>query len=151
MNDNTTFEQLQQMVRSAADMLDAIADGTAYLDEDGDPFTCREYEDGYLWDFGGCRAYERDHEPEDAEQLDMADYLDDALDIEVTHSLNGTYCGANVTLACGGPSIYLNTRYGRVEGYWGTDEVFVPISDAANSEADEYIEELAGCVFGGAR
>ncbi len=151
MKKDTTLNQLQQMVTDVANTLDAIADGVAYLDEDGNVFTCRETTDGYIWDFGGANVYERDHAPKDAEQMDISDYIVDALDIEVTHNLNGTYCGASVTLAYGGPSIYLNTRYGRVEGYWGADEVFVPISDAANNEVDEYIEEVASYMFRGER
>lgn len=46
----------------------------------------------------------------------------EVLDIEYTIGRNGTYLGARLLMTFGGPNIYINTRTGEVEGYWGTDK-----------------------------
>jgi hypothetical protein len=50
-------------------------------------------------------------------------YLSDALDIEYTVSSSGYYLGSQVCVAFGGPSIYIDTRNQKVQGYWGGDYV----------------------------
>lgn len=49
----------------------------------------------------------------------LSEYLEDALDLEFTCNSRKEYLGARVAVSLGGPNIYINTRYGTVEGYWG--------------------------------
>ena len=44
---------------------------------------------------------------------------DNALDIEFTIGQRGQFLGARLLVAFGGPNIWINTRYDRVEGSWG--------------------------------
>jgi len=50
-------------------------------------------------------------------------YLSEVLDIEYTVSNRGYYLGSMVYVACGGPSIYIDTRNQQVQGYWSGDSV----------------------------
>ena len=71
---------------------------------------------------------ERDEMEERGESYDLYSYFDDALDIEYTISGNMDFLGARIAVTLGGPNIYINTRTGYVEGYWGTDkaEAWIP-------------------------
>ena len=52
------------------------------------------------------------------------------------------YLGAEIMVAGGGPTIWVNTYTKQVEGYWGGDRVNVPFSD--NLDLDDYCEEMYG-------
>jgi hypothetical protein len=54
------------------------------------------------------------------------DYLDghrEALDIEYMVSENGHLNGAIITVAIGGPTIWIDTKHNKVVGCWGTDKI----------------------------
>ena len=53
------------------------------------------------------------------------------------------YLGAEIMVAGGGPTIWVNTYTRQVEGYWGGDKVLEPFID--NLGLDHYNEELYGC------
>lgn len=77
---------------------------------------------------------------------DLYEWLSGVLDIEYTKSLNGTFIGCNISVALGGPSIYVNTVSGDIEGHWGSDFARVPIPDDIRYEIDEIIEDIvANC------
>lgn len=95
------------------------------------------------------RLYEADYTDEEREQMeengeayDLYSYFDDALDIEYTISGNMDFLGARIAVTLGGPNIYINTRTGYVEGYWGTDkaEAWIPseVCDEINTIFEDY-------------
>lgn len=73
----------------------------------------------------------------------LYEWLSSVLDIEYTKSLNGTFIGCKIAVALGGPSVYVNTVSGDIEGYWGSDFARAPIPDEISFEIDEIIEEIA--------
>ena len=52
------------------------------------------------------------------------------------------YLGAELLVAGGGPTIWVNLDTKYVEGYWGSDKVTEPFID--NLGLDEYCEEMYG-------
>ena len=80
---------------------------------------------------------------ESIEQMEDAyGWLEDALDIEYIIGSDGSYRGARLLLTCGGPNIWVDTKYGRVEGYWWSDSYTESVD---TSELDAMLEELYSC------
>lgn len=78
-----------------------------------------------------------------AEEGTIADYFKDALNVEIISDLSGRYRGARIAVALGGPGIYVNTKRGCVEGYWGFDTSFEwGIGYSAVDAVDDYFSEL---------
>lgn len=77
---------------------------------------------------------------EEGQEATGFDYLENVLDIEWIVDRNKEYLGARVCVAFGGPNIWINTRTGRVEGFWWADSAFVPYHDALG--LDEALEEM---------
>lgn len=71
------------------------------------------------------------------------DYLQDALDIEYIVNSKGEYLGARILVAFGGPNIWIDTRRGRVDGYWWADSYSTSFKD--NLGLDEALAELWAC------
>lgn len=69
-------------------------------------------------------------------------WMDDAMDIEMFIGFNGTYRGARIMVAYGGPNIYVNTRTGTVDGYWGSEQASVEIPSEVCEALDEYIDDI---------
>lgn len=61
---------------------------------------------------------EYEETPKD-EALDQ--FLDRFLDIEYTYSSGGEFLGAKITVCLGGPTIWIETRYSKIVGVWGSD------------------------------
>tara|TARA_B100000902_G_C26973661_1_gene746679 strand:- start:324 stop:632 length:309 start_codon:yes stop_codon:yes gene_type:complete len=57
----------------------------------------------------------------DENEQSAFDYLHDALDIQYIVDSKKEYLGARILVTFGGPNIWINTQYNKVEGYWGTD------------------------------
>lgn len=76
-----------------------------------------------------CGEYHEDaticptcEQPTVSNTMDGMSYLSDALDIEYTvASDKRTMLGARILVAFGGPNIWIDTKRGEVEGYWGGD------------------------------
>lgn len=84
---------------------------------------------------------ERDEMEERGEGYDLYSYFADALDIEYTISGNMDFLGARIAVTLGGPNIYINTRTGYVEGYWGTDKAEAWIPSEVCEEINAIFEE----------
>ena len=84
---------------------------------------------------------ERDEMEENGEAYDFYGYFADALDIEYTISGNMDFLGARIAVTLGGPNIYVNTRTGYVEGYWGTDKAEAWIPSEVCDEINAIFEE----------
>ena len=91
---------------------------------------------------------EREAAEENGEDCDLYSYFSDVLDIEYTISSRGDYLGARISVALGGPNIYIDTREGEVKGYWGTDRAERWIPSEICEEIDSIMEEYYGMVRG---
>ena len=110
----TCEEQLRRMCKD-------IADGIT------NPVTSNdEQEDGSVEQHGGA------HE-----------WMEGTYDIRYYVDSSKRYLGAEIMVAGGGPTVWVNTYTGYVEGYWGGDKVLEPFRDEL--DLDGYCEELYGC------
>ena len=71
------------------------------------------------------------------------DWMEGTYDIRYYVDSQKRYLGAEIMVAGGGPTIWVNTYTKEVEGYWGGDKVLEPFID--NLDLDDYCEELYGC------
>ena len=110
----TSEEQLRRMCKN-------IADGITNPVISND-----EQEDGSVEQHGGAH-----------------DWMEDTYDIRYYVDRDKRYMGAEILVAGGGPTIWVNTYTQQVEGYWGGDKVLEPFID--NLGLDDYCEEMYGC------
>lgn len=132
--EETLADNLHAACVREAEELEAIVEGRVYRDED-DATDWTTYEDA-------------SDAPEGAEPVTVSDWLEDQLDVSFTASLSDPKhpTSVRVSLALGGPSIYLDTRDGGVVGYWGNLQAFASVSldalDEVFSLISEYVEEV---------
>ena len=74
--------------------------------------------------------------------LEAGRFMEDVYDIRYIVDREKRYLGAELMVAGGGPTIWVNLNTMEVEGYWGGDRVNVPFSD--NLGLDDYCEEMYG-------
>jgi hypothetical protein len=109
----TCEEQLRRMCKD-------IADGIT------NPVTSNdEQEDGSVEQHGGAHAW-----------------MQDVYDIRYIVDREKRYYSAELLVAGGGPTIWVNLNTKEVEGYWGGDKVLEPFID--NLGLDDYCEEMYG-------
>ena len=70
-------------------------------------------------------------------------FMDGVYDVRWILNQDKSYRAAELMVAGGGPTIWVNTYTQQVEGYWGGDKVLEPFID--NLGLDHYNEELYGC------
>ena len=71
---------------------------------------------------------------------DTHKWMEDVYDIEWITFRDGTFKGARLLVAGGGPTIWVNVRTDEVEGYWAGDHCTEPFQDNLGLRA--YLEEL---------
>ena len=71
-----------------------------------------------------------------------SDWMEDVYDIRYIVDREKRYYSAEMMVAGGGPTIWVNLNTGYVEGYWGGDKVEQPFTD--NLGLDDYMEEMYG-------
>ena len=79
---------------------------------------------------------------EHGEQASVVSWMEDTYDIRYYVDRDKRFLGAEIMCAGGGPTIWVNTYTGQVEGYWGGDKVLEPFID--NLGLDDYCEEMYG-------
>lgn len=100
-----------------------------------------------------CKSYAEDlnelykkwsnAEYDDDEESSFGYWFDsEVLSVEVTSDLGKQYICASVCLGFGGPNIYLNTRTGYIEGYWGGDSYEYPVDKEVSDYIDDRIAEM---------
>ena len=72
----------------------------------------------------------------------VTEWMEDTYDIRYYVDREKRYLGAEIMVAGGGPTIWVNTYTQQVEGYWGGDKVLEPFID--NIGLDDYCEEMYG-------
>ena len=82
--------------------------------------------------------------PEDEEprQETASDWMEGTYDIRYYVDREKRYLGAEILVAGGGPTIWVNTYTQQVEGYWGGDRVTWSFIDELG--LDDYCEEMYG-------
>ena len=71
-----------------------------------------------------------------------SEFMDSTYDIRYIVDREKRYIGAELMVAGGGPTVWVNLYTGYVEGYWGGDKVEQPFTD--NLGLDDYCEEMYG-------
>ena len=77
---------------------------------------------------------------EHGEQASVASWMQDVYDIRYIVDREKRYYSAELMVAGGGPTIWVNLNTKEVEGYWGSDRVTEPFID--NIGLDDYLEDL---------
>ena len=72
-----------------------------------------------------------------------ADWMEGTYDIRYLVDSQKRYLGAEILVAGGGPTIWVDTFREQVTGWWGTDRVQWYYQD--NIGLNDYCEELYGC------
>jgi len=70
------------------------------------------------------------------------DWMEGTYDIRYLVDREKRYLGAEIMVAGGGPTIWVDTWRATVKGYWGADRVSEPFID--NIGLDDYCEEMYG-------
>ena len=81
--------------------------------------------------------------PEGKDSKTASAWMEDTYDIRYYVDSRKEYLGAEIMVAGGGPTIWVNTYTKYVEGYWGGDKVLEPFID--NLDLDDYCAEMYGC------
>ena len=76
-------------------------------------------------------------------EADVHQWMEGVYDIRYYVDREKRYLGAELMVAGGGPTIWVNTYTKEVEGYWWGDKVLEPFID--NLGLDDYCEEMYGC------
>lgn len=126
MTEYTTDSHLNANCISIAEEIEAHANGRAYTDENGN-----------------LVILDSEDEPTDEmEYRGLYDFINDALDVEVTRGLSGDFRGAKLYVTVGGPTIWVDTQTGTVEGRWGVESCSKWVDSDAIDELNDAIEEL---------
>ena len=107
----------QQLRRMCKDIADGITNPVISNDEQ---------EDGSVEQHGGA-----------------SEWMEGVYDIRYIVDREKRYYRAELMVAGGGPTIWVNLNTMEVEGYWGSDRVTEPFID--NLGLDDYCEEMYGC------
>ena len=107
----------EQLVRMCKDIADGITNPVISNDEQ---------EDGSVEQHGGA-----------------SEWMEGVYDIRYIVDREKRYFSAELLVAGGGPTIWVNLNTMEVEGYWGSDRVTEPFID--NLDLDGYCEEMYGC------
>ena len=85
----------------------------------------------------------KDEETGENRDETVSDWMCDIYDIRYLVDREKRYLGAEILVAGGGPTIWVDTWDKEVKGYWGSDRVTVPFAD--NLGLDDYCEDMYGC------
>ncbi len=83
-----------------------------------------------------------DEETGEKRQQSAGDWMEGTYDIRYYVDREKRYLGAEILVAGGGPTIWVNTYTKEVEGYWGGDRVTWSFIDELG--LDDYCEEMYG-------
>ena len=149
-----TNDKNYEHCKAIADNLEKVASDDYFM-YDGELFPI-DTED--FSDVKGCRYDEENkcYIMADGEELFAGDVYpvslfdwigDNEYDIEYTVGSNKEYRSVRIMIACGGPNIYINTKSGDVELYWGGERASYPMSRSVFDMIDSTYEELFACMY----
>jgi hypothetical protein len=90
------------------------------------------------------KLYEPEDVPEGEDEPSVFDWLSNALHIEYTVDNRKELLGARIMVAWGGPTIWVDTRRNRVEGYWWNEKEYADYID--NVGLNDAVSELWECL-----
>ena len=90
-----------------------------------------------------CERIAKEISDENNTMKQLEAFMDGVYDIRYIVDREKRYLGAELLVAGGGPTIWVNLESMYVEGYWGGDKVQEPFRD--NLGLDNYCEEIYGC------
>lgn len=128
--------------REIADRLDAVAAGRVYKCPDCGEWITFPDSVGDVYRCPDCGAV---FDVSDAENVGMWDYFADALDIEYRCDARKEYKSARITVAWGGPNIYIDTYSQKVLLYWWTEQAEYDLTTEATDAVDEWAADCWGC------
>ena len=79
-------------------------------------------------------------DPDKEHEEPASDWMENVYDIEWITFQDGSFKGARLLVAGGGPTIWVNVKTDEVEGYWAGDHCTEAFQD--NLGLREYLEEL---------
>jgi len=79
-------------------------------------------------------------DPDKEHEETAGDWMENVYDIEWITFNDGSFKGARLLVAGGGPNIWVNLQTNTVDGHWGCDKVTWGFVD--NIGLDDYLEEL---------
>ena len=82
----------------------------------------------------------RDEETGKPREETASDWMEGVYDIRYIVDREKRYYSAELMVAGGGPTIWVNLNTKEVEGYWGSDRITEPFID--NLDLDGYCEEM---------
>lgn len=106
-----------------------------------------ESEWAFRWHTDNCGMWDEEDETLSEhlywcdERPSAGDWLEDALDIEYSFNQGGDFLGARILVTFGGPNIWVDTRFERVEGFWGGESWTTSYTDSMGLH--EFLEEHA--------
>ena len=89
-----------------------------------------------------CKGIAEEISDENNTMKQLEAFMDGVYDIRYIVDREKRYLGAELLVAGGGPTIWVNLESMYVEGYWGGDKVQEPFRD--NLGLDNYCEEIYG-------
>lgn len=84
---------------------------------------------------------------EDEECTSLYDYFEDVLSVEYTISGRGDFLGGRVAITLGGPNVWLNSRFGIIEGFWGSDSFSWSLPIEVAAELENILGEWYNCLL----
>ena len=72
--------------------------------------------------------------------LSINEFIESVLDIVILHNSDGTLLGLEIMMTCGGPTLWIETRYSKVVGVWGIDRFERNYTDGLS--LDELFEDI---------
>ncbi len=81
-------------------------------------------------------------EDEEPREETAHDWMEGTYDIRYLVDREKRFMGAEILVAGGGPTIWVDTWRDQVKGWWGGDKVIVPYAD--NLGLNDYCEEMYG-------
>ena len=116
-----------RVLNAWAEELELLGNGSLWLDSDGETYASEEPKD------------------EDDEQASVLDVIGDVYNVKFIVDGEREFENVRLMVACGGPSIWLDTETMNIELYWGGEEMCLPMDYDAVSEIRAYGEELYSC------
>mgnify|MGYP003155022542 CR=1 FL=1 len=89
-----------------------------------------------------CKGIAEEISDENNTMKQLEAFMDGVYDIRYHVDRGKRYLAAELMVAGGGPTIWVDLWDQEVKGYWGGDRVTVPFAD--NLGLDDYCEELYG-------
>ena len=87
-------------------------------------------------------ARQQDYVDQPRKDITASDWMEGTYDIRYLVDREKRYLGAEILVAGGGPTIWVDTWRDQVKGWWGGDKVIVPYAD--NLGLNDYCEEMYG-------